>query len=542
MASPPLLLSESKVDSLDTHLEQFKLNYQNNQNDLQVILREYSQLLEDYKALRTSYQGKNGISSSSTPINGEAAARETIRNPYILVLVDGNGYVFNDELAKEKEEGGMKAARMLNDAVEKHLRESLPRIRNCRVIVRIYADVTNLSKQLAKAKLVGMEKRSIAAFTAGFTRAMDLFDFVDALDEEGTKFKIREHFKLAAEDSACSHILFAACHDTSYLSAMVPYAGLRDKITLVQGAGFSSDFHQFNFGVTQFPTVFRWSELPVATTNGKASTNFSPPTKKGTPFAPVKPFSRNGDPWGTASGWGVEEHSPRTISSATDANETSWGIKAEPQSKSTPTTPCKYFQKGFCRFGNKCSFQHHPKGLTSPLTNTLDRTNISALLPTSPMPGFIPLNKDGHRLDTVIRAPTQDEWATYNTRFRQQKPCNSYHLQLICTTFNCPFDHSPLEPEARHALQYVLKCAPCPQKGACRSADCIYGHICQKDECLGQMKGCRMKMDLHDVDPKLASMVPAEKGFEHEDVGESFEDANGQLVVGEKSSEGGFWF
>jgi hypothetical protein len=85
----------------------------------------------------------------------------------------------------------MKAARMLNDAVEKHLRESLPLFRNSRVVVRIYADLTNLSKHLAKSKLVGLEKRSLAAFAAGFTRAINLFDFVDALDEEGTKFKIR---------------------------------------------------------------------------------------------------------------------------------------------------------------------------------------------------------------------------------------------------------------------------------------------------------------------------------------------------------------
>lgn len=85
----------------------------------------------------------------------------------------------------------MRAARMLNDAVEKYLRDSLPETRDCRVIVRIYADITGLSKLLAKSKLVGLEKRSLAAFTAGFTRAINLFDFVDALDEEGTKFKIR---------------------------------------------------------------------------------------------------------------------------------------------------------------------------------------------------------------------------------------------------------------------------------------------------------------------------------------------------------------
>jgi hypothetical protein len=98
---------------------------------------------------------------------------------------------FNDELIRDKEEGGMRAARMMNDAVEKYLQQSVPEARTSRIVVRIYADLTNLSKQLAKSKLTGLEKRSLGAFSAAFTRTISSFDFVDALDEEGTKFKIR---------------------------------------------------------------------------------------------------------------------------------------------------------------------------------------------------------------------------------------------------------------------------------------------------------------------------------------------------------------
>lgn len=155
-----------------------------------------------------------------------------------------------------------------------------------------------------------------------------------------------------------------------------------------------------------------------------------------------------------------------------------------------------------------------PKGLgasdQSPNGVTLDRSNVSSSLPTSVVPGFIPLNKDGQRIDAFIRPPTQDEWATYQARFRRQKPCNSHHLQGVCTQFNCPYDHSELEPETRHCLEYVLKCNPCTKKGGCRVSDCFYGHVCQKDDCVGQMKGCRLKFEQHNVDPKLASMVPAE--------------------------------
>lgn len=55
-----------------------------------------------------------------------------------------------------------------------------------------------------------------------------------------------------------------------------------------------------------------------------------------------------------------------------------------------------------------------------------------------------------------------------------------------------------------------MKGSPCPRKSGCRVQDCQYGHLCQKAECTGQTKGCRMKPEMHNVDPKLASMVPAE--------------------------------
>jgi hypothetical protein len=171
----------------------------------------------------------------------------------------------------------------------------------------------------------------------------------------------------------------------------------------------------------------------------------------------------------------------------------------------------------------------HGSNQQVPNTPVMDRSNISSSLPRTLPPGFIPLNKDMHRLDTYIRPPTEKEWAIYHARVQNQKLCthlsnesmyiiptltmypvstgNSFHLQGVCNSF-CPFDHRELEPESRYVLEYVLKCSTCPQKGTCRKSDCIYGHLCQQDGCQGQMKGCRMKAELHAIDPKLASIVP----------------------------------
>lgn len=67
-------------------------------------------------------------------------------------------------------------------------------------MVRIYANLQGLSKASARLNLCGGEARALAPFTAGFTRAQELFDFVDAGDKkEGADFKIRGTFVVLRE-------------------------------------------------------------------------------------------------------------------------------------------------------------------------------------------------------------------------------------------------------------------------------------------------------------------------------------------------------
>jgi hypothetical protein len=163
-----------------------------------------------------------------------------------------------------------------------------------------------------------------------------------------------EQFKVASEDSACTHILYAACHDSAYLSQLVGFSGLRDKVTLVQGAGWSPEFHQFNLNVTQFPTIFRWSDLPAtipntkaAYTNGTAAPKPNATPKKPATNAPPEP--REHDTWASKI---VSPRSPLTGSDAASVttngfdtnNGISLGIKPSSSHKPTPQ-PCKYFQK-----------------------------------------------------------------------------------------------------------------------------------------------------------------------------------------------------
>jgi hypothetical protein len=103
--------------------------------------------------------------------------------------------------------------------------------------------------------------------------------------------------------------------------------------------------------VTQFPTIFRWSDLPTATPNAKLS-QINLPYQNGTPTKPNKAVpqkpqnhsSSRQDSWnsyGTDAIFGADEQSSGGDYGRQDANE--WGLKQDEQK--VGIVPCKYFKK-----------------------------------------------------------------------------------------------------------------------------------------------------------------------------------------------------
>ena len=97
---------------------------------------------------------------------------------------------FKEHLIRAGSKGGVKAAQLLRDSINDLLPPELAD--NCPVMVRIYANVLGLSKMLARVQLASSEARSFSSFASSFTRAQELFDYVDAGDKkEGADYKIR---------------------------------------------------------------------------------------------------------------------------------------------------------------------------------------------------------------------------------------------------------------------------------------------------------------------------------------------------------------
>ena len=101
------------------------------------------------------------------------------RDPFVLVLIDGDGMIFEDDLLRKGEIGGKEAAAGLWNGIKDHVHNRLPDIpSDCRIMARIYANMKGLSEVCWRAALV--EKAGLVEeFYRGFTGSKILFDFVD---------------------------------------------------------------------------------------------------------------------------------------------------------------------------------------------------------------------------------------------------------------------------------------------------------------------------------------------------------------------------
>ncbi|KAL4900766.1 hypothetical protein BDW74DRAFT_170548 [Aspergillus multicolor] len=173
------------------------------------LLAQFGCLLESYSALKSDYEEEKDGRERYKKL-----ARSQDRNPFVLMLVDGDGYLFKESLIKSGAQGAIRelAQELLGSVADQ-----------CRVMFE-------------------------------FTRAQDLFDYVDAGDKkEGADYKIREMSRLFVENNQCKHIFFAGCHDTGYLSLLAPYRGNADRITLSKAASFHHEFNQLDFAICELP-------------------------------------------------------------------------------------------------------------------------------------------------------------------------------------------------------------------------------------------------------------------------------------------------
>ncbi|KAL4866036.1 hypothetical protein BDV12DRAFT_173582 [Aspergillus spectabilis] len=473
------MLGDAEIQALGGNLKSVSEDNQKHHHDLQKLLDQFQFLLESYNRLKSDYEEEKEGRERYKKL-----AKTQERNPFVLVLVDGDGYLFKDYLIKAGSQGGVKAAQLLSEAIRDLVHERLgSQADQCRIMVRIYSNILGLSKALARAGLVGNEARSFSTFATSFTAAQDLFDYVDAGGKkEGADYKIREMFRLFADNNQCKHIFFAGCHDTGYLSLLTPYRGRTDRITLIKAASFHHEFNSLDLAVRELPTVFMSTQ-----TSGN--------------------------------------HISSTIPSATKI--------------------CTHYKKGICRYGNQCTKIHIVPGqqlsktvednfspsisshIKDSMTGVRDQEFYAASLPyMNPRSlEFIALNRDGERIDTYVPPPSQDNWDTYARLSKSCRPCNNYNLAGSCNSDNCEFNHSSVDSNSLNVMKYILRQRVCPKGAGCRSLKCYFGHHCQKGGCNGT-KPCKFGRHAHTLDVVVALWDEPIERLASEDSSVSEESAN----------------
>ncbi|KIX08216.1 uncharacterized protein Z518_02872 [Rhinocladiella mackenziei CBS 650.93] len=366
------------------------------------------------------------------------------RNPFVVILIDGEDMIFTKELLSKGEKGGKEAVSAISDAVSAFVAQHLHHLDSPKVATRIYANTKSLSDMLAKLKII--ERPAIFDdFVRGLNSTRVLFEFVDAGSRtESTKEKVCEQFNINLYDCHCHQIILGCSSDDKYASLLqdtIKDPAVLDHITLLEGIPFEKEIAAIknNFKSTKFENVFRTTKLAPSAVQPKG------PLQAVTATLPA--LAR------------VESNGTTGTNSSSSTPAMTWAsMTAQPFAPSAPAS-----KASTTRTSTPTSMKSPEAAVSKPVTKSIDR------------------NRHGQRIDKVDSSIPNYEIQ----RIKKLKLCNIYYLQgpSFCTSNNCSHSHTyPLSKGERNVLREVARMTPCYYKMDCTDPDCIYGHRCPQNK------------------------------------------------------------
>lgn len=149
------------------------------------MIRRYSYVSQEYSKLLDQMEREKRTNSSVISNNSlykedyEKLKRKVDREPFVLVLIDGDGMIFHEHFLSKGEEGGRQAVAVLRSSTDLYAREQMPELPvDFKIVTRMYANVKGLADRCSRSGLVS-SPAMLEDFVRGFTRGNTLFDFVD---------------------------------------------------------------------------------------------------------------------------------------------------------------------------------------------------------------------------------------------------------------------------------------------------------------------------------------------------------------------------
>ncbi|KAL1686273.1 hypothetical protein GGG16DRAFT_128828 [Schizophyllum commune] len=298
---------ESSSDSFEQFVAPLRAEYSQLKKSIGDRDKEIDSLKHTCDSLRDAYET---LKSNDALQNAEFSVLDRRRkslgdislpdrsDPRVVVLLDGDGVLFDENFVSRGEQGGLDAARQLSDAITSHLKETLgdevvgPRLR---IWMFGFLNLNGLAVAYSKADVASFA--DVKHFIRGFTSSS-----VPLLDDYVSM-------------PTTLRVYFGGCHDNGYGAILRTLItdGYKDKIFLLQGyRDMASDISKLGLTECIVPGLFRPEKIPPK----KAKFSMSPSTALDrdssnkpsalwdqTPLLPDIPASDAGPSVPTTPGW-----------------------------------------------------------------------------------------------------------------------------------------------------------------------------------------------------------------------------------------------
>ncbi|KAF1847003.1 uncharacterized protein K460DRAFT_51679 [Cucurbitaria berberidis CBS 394.84] len=509
-ASPRSTPQDSELATLNKRYEQFVIYDQEKSKFMGELVARYEYLHQQYQIMASerdcerewviSWQEEKQRYDKWIK-NMQLAMAD---NPFVMVLIDGDGMVFRDEFLREGEQGGRHAAAQLSAAVQSYVEAETDIPLGARIVCRIYANVHGLADVLVRAGAIE-DVGQFEDFARGFTRGKTLFDFIDVgAGKDRADEKIIESFKLFSQDYHCRRLLFGCSHDNGYARALEENSDkteLLNKVVLLEGVPFEKELVHLPYSTKRFPGLFRDSKIVVW---GSASVPHQPTTPLGSASPGMKTFNMLS---GLPTRFPAPARSPGNslMDSPIPARALMMNLPRTPSSSTLASDGFPTSKPALAATNSWAAKAAAPAPAVpdSPLYKPANREEVIAR------------NRTGQRVDP----PSKDYDKAEVDRIKKIKMCNVHFLRNECPyDTNCTHLHQykPTKDEVS-TLRLVARMAPCQNGSGCEDIKCIYGHRCPAPpHKTHHVKGtrscifgesCKFPPELHDIDTTVVKTL-----------------------------------
>ncbi|RMJ19481.1 hypothetical protein CDV36_000835 [Fusarium kuroshium] len=432
-----------------------KWNEQDNERDswLRTRQQKLQQMEEAFEEEKRRLKMENyDLTAENRELKNQVKVQQKEKEPYVAVLIDGDGAKFQDSFLQSPEEGATNAALAIKQHVAEYVADT-DLSGDITIFARVYANVKDLAHSLRLSGIISYEDKFFK-FVINFTNARAEFDFVDVgSGKENADSKIRRMLKYYHDDVRCKKIFFVGCHDAGYAHDLRPYIDDQgSRLVLVETTPAVAGIKKLGLPIITFDNAFRSAFLQ----NENRATPQSPPKQTSSPPpAPPRPLP----PVATTT----------TTATTTTVRSGNGGIST------------KY------------------KGSYAAAGGTGNHQNIDVSKTKAKAPRVMEFNQDNVRLDPPAKipgnTPAQDSYKRKLAEARGQAFCNNRYIIGTCARGDqCIREHDKkLTPDEMVIHRYKARSCPCFQGPGCSEFDCVMSHHCPLDPFCTRGNECKFK-------------------------------------------------